>query len=58
MLRAVKKGVYEVLPMQIYDLANDPQELSDLAALNPQIVARAESIMARRTQSVYPAWNF
>ena len=54
----VKKGVYETLPTQLYDLERDPKELNDLAAQNPQIVAQMEAIMMRRSPSIVPGWNF
>jgi len=42
-------------PVELYDLKNDPGEKNDLAAKNPEIVARAEEILkTARVDS--PAW--
>lgn len=45
-------------PIELYHLARDPHETTDVAAEHPAIVARIRAIMAARTRSPVPEWNF
>ena len=45
-------------PVQLYDLTKDPAEKTDVAAQNPDVVARIREVMATRTTSPVPSWNF
>jgi arylsulfatase A-like enzyme len=45
-------------PVQLYDLGQDPAEANDVAAQKPEVVARIKEIMATRTPSAVPNWNF
>jgi len=44
-------------PMMLYDLENDPQETTDVAAQHPDIVARIEEIL-RTEHRNHPYWDF
>ena len=57
-LRVDAHGAPEA-PLQLFDLKNDPNETTDLAASHPEIVARIDAFMAKsRTTSDIPRWNF
>ncbi|MEE2681100.1 MAG: arylsulfatase [Planctomycetota bacterium] len=46
-------------PIELYDLATDPNETTDVAAEHPDVVARINRIMIEaRTPSEVPRWNF
>ncbi len=45
-------------PIELYDLESDPGEERDLAAQNPDVVARIRRIMGSRTEAVLADWNF
>jgi arylsulfatase A len=45
-------------PIELYNLKDDPSESNDVAAGHPAIVKRVREIMARRTPSDNPRWNF
>ena len=45
-------------PIQLYDLAGDPGETLDVAAAHPEVVEQMRKIMAERTPSVFPEWNY
>jgi len=45
-------------PIELYDLAADPGESVDIADKHPGVVARMREIMAARTPSPIPEWNF
>ncbi len=45
-------------PIQLYDLAGDPGETTDVAAAHPEVVEQIRKIMAGRTPSVFPQWNY
>lgn len=58
--KGIRTGIKKdpAAPVQLYDLAKDPAETTDLAAQNPEVVARIKEIMATRTPSPVPSWNF
>ena len=45
-------------PIELYDLSSDPGEMSDVSADHPEIVERIAEVMAGRTESEIPGWNF
>jgi len=45
-------------PIELYDLATDIGETTDVAAEHPDVVARIRAVMESRTPSRIPAWNF
>ncbi len=45
-------------PIELYDLATDPSETTDIASAHQDIVHRMEAIMATRTPSPIAEWNF
>lgn len=45
-------------PIELYNLSDDPAESTDIAAGHPGIVDRIRAIMAARTPSPIPEWNF
>ena len=45
-------------PIELYDLAVDPGETTDVAAANPDVVARIREVMESRTLARLPEWNF
>ena len=46
-------------PIELYDLAADPNETTNVADQHPEVVARLETIMREsRTVSPVPGWNF
>ncbi len=45
-------------PIELYDLARDPRESTDVAAAHPDIVARMREIRAARAASSIKEWNF
>ena len=45
-------------PIELYDLASDFGETSDVSAGHPEIVERIAEVMAGRTESEIPGWNF
>lgn len=45
-------------PIELYNLAMDPSESSNIARLHPDIVRRMRDIMASRTPSPVTEWNF
>jgi arylsulfatase A len=45
-------------PLQLYDLATDPRETTDLATKHPQVAANLlEAMRTSRTDAAVPAWN-
>lgn len=66
--RAVRRGDWKAVqlgghqdgdaPIQLYDLATDRGETTDVAADHPEVVAEVKAIMERRTPSEIPRWNF
>ncbi len=45
--KGIRKNIFEGhLAIELYDLANDPQELVDLAMVHPDVVKKIERIMA------------
>jgi len=44
--------------VELFDLASDPGESTDLAAAHPETVARLVAVMDARTPSARPEWNF
>ncbi|MHC4868294.1 MAG: arylsulfatase [Planctomycetota bacterium] len=57
--KAIRQNIRTVEdpPIEIYDLAVDPNETTDLAPSRPDLVAEAEAIFAKRTPSREPRWN-
>ena len=45
-------------PVEVYNLATDPQETTDLALQHPDIAERLLAIMHARTPSTIERWNF
>ncbi len=46
-------------PLELYDLARDLGEATNVAAANPDVLRRVEKIMkTARTPAVLPKWNF
>ena len=45
-------------PIELYDLQADPGETTDVAPMNPNIVARADSLFKSRKPSEIERWNF
>jgi arylsulfatase A-like enzyme len=46
-------------PIELYDLERDPDEATNVAAANPDVVRRIEAIMkSSHSRSAVPAWNF
>ena len=45
-------------PIALYDLETDYGEQVDVAARNPEVVARIRAVMESRTPSEVPRWNF
>jgi arylsulfatase A-like enzyme len=59
--KAVQYGVKRKKPgaVELYNLAKDPSEATDLAAQHPEIVAKAvELFRTSRTPSNFEQWNF
>jgi len=50
--------VHDDSPIELYNLATDIGETSDVAADHPDIVASARAVMDSRTPSHLPEWNF
>jgi arylsulfatase len=53
-----KVRVPDETTVELFDLAVDPGEGTDVAAANPEVVARLVAIMDARTPSSRAAWNF
>jgi arylsulfatase A len=45
-------------PIELYDLAADPRESTDVARAHPDVVRRIELVMGARTRSPVEGWNF
>jgi arylsulfatase A-like enzyme len=67
--RALRQGNWKVVqtglkkepnaPVQLYDLASDPNESNDVAEKHPEVVTNLTNLMKKaRTPAVVPAWNF
>jgi arylsulfatase A len=67
--RAIREGNWKAVqtelrknphaPVQLYDLANDPDESIDLAGKHADLVERLTKLMkTARTPAILPAWNF
>lgn len=59
--KAVQTGLkkHPDAPVQLYDLANDPNESKDVAKEHPEIVQKLTKLMKEaRTPAVLPTWNF
>jgi hypothetical protein len=58
-IKAIRREIrtQESPPIEIFDLAIDPNETNDLAATWPDLVAQAEAIFALRTPSDRERWN-
>lgn len=58
-IKAIRRNIrtLESPPIEIYDLAIDPNETTDLAASRPDLVVQAETIFASRTPSDRERWN-
>ncbi len=54
--RNMKKKKAELTPWEVYDLARDPGETTDLAAKRPDVVAAAVKVLLQQTSanSVFP----
>ena len=57
--RNMKKKKSENTPWEVYDLATDPSETTDLAEKRPDIVAKAVEVLLQQTSpnSVFPMPN-
>ena len=57
--RNIKKKKSENTPWEVYDLATDPSETTDLAEKRPDIVAEAIEVLLQQTSpnSVFPMPN-
>ncbi len=58
--KGVKRGVSRNPEEKwaIYNLANDPAETQDLAAMHPELAAKFDEIVSKRTPSHHAPWNF
>ncbi len=59
--KGIRTGIKKdpAAPVQLYDLARrTPLESTDVSAQNPEVVAKIKEIMATRTPSPVPSWNF
>ncbi len=57
-LKAIRHSVKGApTPVELYDLAADPGESTDISAAHPDMVARAVDVMNGRTRSSIPEWN-
>ncbi|ACA87923.1 arylsulfatase [Shewanella woodyi] len=52
------KGALELGATALYNLQEDPSESQNLAAKHPELVKKAEMIMAQRQRSPHLPWNF
>ena len=54
--RNLKKKKAELAPWEVYDLARDPGETTDLAATRPDVIAAAVQVLLQQTShnSVFP----
>ena len=59
-MKALRKNMTKGnLKWELYDLATDPGEKSDIAAKHPEIIEKVNQIVAREhTQSEIQAWKF
>ncbi len=66
--RAIRKDNWKVIlydvktdnpkPAELYDLAKDPSEETNIASEHPEIIEEALVLMAKRTKSPEEVWNF
>ncbi|MFO0834796.1 MAG: arylsulfatase [Phycisphaerales bacterium] len=59
-MKAIRRGAKATPkgPIEVYDLAADPAETTDISASHPEIVKRAEEIFGARTPSPIADWNY
>lgn len=53
-----KNSPLQPLTVELYDLAKDERETTNVANAHRDVVARAEAVMAQRTRSPIAKWNF
>ena len=58
--KALRRNITKNIPgaIELYDLAQDPDETRDLAAKRPELVKRARELFETRTPATLAEWNF
>lgn len=58
--KAVRRNIHKDpgAPTELYDLAKDPTESTDVAATEPEVIERVRAALATRTRSPFARWNF